>query len=97
MSEKQSELRRETNSTDDVSDDEPLSQTVVTAVATASGTDPTAIDPLAESIDPDALDALFDDRHDGTTRDAGTVRFSFFGYDVVATGDGCVSVVEPNQ
>jgi hypothetical protein len=48
--------------------------------------------PLAESVDPDALDALFDDRYDGTSRAGGSTRFVFFGYEVVVTDASTVSV-----
>lgn len=93
MSEKQSHVGPETELTYEVCDDEALSEGVVAAVADASDADPARLDPLAEAIDPDALDALFDDRYDGTARADGVVRFSFCGYDVVACGDGCVSVL----
>ena len=96
MSEKQFHAGPETELTYEVRDDEPLSEGVVTAVADASEADPARLDPLAETIDPDALDALFDDRYDGTARADGLIRFSFCGYDVVACGDGCVSVFGPD-
>jgi len=92
MSEKQSHVGPETELTYEARDDEALSECVVAAVADASEADPARLDPLAETIDPDALDALFDDRYDGTARADGVIQFSFCGYDVVACGDGCVSV-----
>ncbi|MFC7082537.1 HalOD1 output domain-containing protein [Halorussus caseinilyticus] len=64
------------------------------AVAAVSGIDPAEMDPLAEVIDPDALDALFDARHDGTPRADGTTRFSFFDYGVVVTGSGRISILD---
>lgn len=45
-----------------------------------------ALPPLGESIDPDALDALFD----GTA--SGSVAFQFAGYDVVVRSTDVVEV-----
>ncbi|USZ67629.1 hypothetical protein NGM10_12940 [Halorussus salilacus] len=74
-----------------------VSETVVEAVSAASNLDPAAMDPLAESVDPDALDALFADRYDGTPRLGGVVRFSFSGYDVTVTDGRLVSVSSATQ
>lgn len=94
MSEKQSALDPGTVLTYEVADDQSLSEGVVAAVAAVSNTDPATMDPLAEAIDPDALDALFADQYDGTARSGGRTRFSFFGHELVVTGDGLVSVVD---
>lgn len=72
---------------------ERVSEAVVAAVATASSTDPAKMAPLADAVDPDALDALFADRYDGTPRADGTTRFPFSGYEVIVTS-GLVSVHE---
>ncbi|WP_135830272.1 HalOD1 output domain-containing protein [Halorussus halobius] len=93
MSENHPRLRRETALTYEVPDDQTLSEGVVAAVADASEADPTRLAPLARTVDPEALDALFGDRYDGTARADGVVRFSFCGYEVVACGDGWVSVL----
>lgn len=62
---------------------------VVLAVADREGVDPTELDPsLAEVVDPDALDAVFDG---GDARD-GTIRFEYHGYRVEVRGDGTVSL-----
>jgi hypothetical protein len=64
---------------------------VVRSVAEAEGVDPTDIEPvLAEVVDPQALDALFDGR-EGTT---GHVYFGFKGYDVTVRSDGTVEISE---
>ncbi|WP_135820912.1 HalOD1 output domain-containing protein [Halostella litorea] len=67
------------------------SDAVVTAVASVRGEDPTALDPLHESIDGDALDTLFADVSDDA---GGYVEFTYAGYDVIVKGDGRVVVAE---
>ncbi len=57
------------------STDEPISVAVARALAQFEGADST-VTPLYEYVDPDALDALFADRSDGTPRRTGTVRFA---------------------
>lgn len=73
---------------------EPLSSTVIEAVSTAIGVEPMELaTPLVESVDPDALDAIFRPRHDGSPRcDDGRVQFTTNGYEVVVRSDGRISV-----
>lgn len=52
-------------------------------------------EPLYDSIDPDALDRLFEP-HDRGLRDGGRVTFSFAGHRVTVQGDGSV-FVSPQQ
>lgn len=67
-----------------------LSTRVVTEVAAAKGVSPIDMQPpLYDTIDPDALDSLFD----GTTR-TGTISFSYLGFDVTVESTGDVSVHE---
>lgn len=64
----------------------PISMTVVEAVADAEGIDPVALpSPLADAIDPDALDTLF---RDGS----GRVSFDYCGYRVTVDTDKAVDV-----
>lgn len=57
-------------------ENEPTSVAVATALAEFSDEDVTnSSTRLYEYVDPDALDALFADRHDGTSRGGGRVRF----------------------
>ncbi|MFB9804926.1 HalOD1 output domain-containing protein [Haladaptatus pallidirubidus] len=50
-------------------EEEKLSTAVVMALAEVTGNDPAEIGvPLYDVIDPDALDNLFSDKHDGTPR-----------------------------
>ena len=63
---------------------------VVEAVADELDVDPTDLEiPLTEVIDPDALDALFK----GQGR-SGSIRFSYYGYQVVVQENGQVILTE---
>lgn len=69
------------------STDEPPSVAVARAIARFEGTAATAATvPLYEHVDPDALDALFGERPDGTPRESGEIRF---------TTDSATVVVRP--
>lgn len=59
----------------DISEDERLTGAVVRAVAATTGRDPESLPPLADSVDPDAIDALFHSRS-GNTVESLTFRFS---------------------
>ena len=69
---------------------EPLSQSVVDAVARAEGVDPLDLEvALYEVVDPDALDALFQTECGAVE---GRVEFEYYGYDVTVTASGRVSL-----
>lgn len=72
--------------------DEPVSMTVVDAVAGEAGVVPTELPPLAECIDPDALDVLV-----CTGGFTGDVEFTYHGYRVRVTGEGQVSLGDPGE
>lgn len=74
---------------------ERVSSSVVAAVAAVSNADPLDLEPLANHVDPEALDALFADMLDGTERAAGTVTFPYSGYEITVSNDGLVTVVDP--
>jgi hypothetical protein len=75
--------------------DESLSTAVIQAVADAADLEPAELGtPLYDQIDPDALDNLFSDRHDGTPRGGGHVAFTLLDYDVTVYSDGHVVVRE---
>ena len=75
--------------------DESLSAVVIRAVADAADLEPAELGtPLYDQIDPDALDNLFSDRHDGTPRGSGHVTFTLLDYDVTVYSDGHVVVRE---
>ncbi|MDQ2048949.1 HalOD1 output domain-containing protein [Natronolimnohabitans sp. A-GB9] len=75
---------------------------VIAAIAEREGVDPTEIEPpeydaLYDVINPEALEALFAPREDGTSRGTGRVEFEFSGYHVVVTSDGDVDVREETR
>jgi len=57
--------------------DESVSMAVVRAVSAVEGRDPQSLPPLANVLDTDALNALFDARSDGTTRTGGRLSFVY--------------------
>ncbi|ADB59615.1 hypothetical protein Htur_0718 [Haloterrigena turkmenica DSM 5511] len=88
-------------STDDGFDGD-ISIAVVTAIAAKRGVEPTELPPLYESIDPDALDALFAPTRTGGPR-RGRLEFTYDGHAVVVecgsgleiTIDGTPATAEP--
>lgn len=50
--------------------------------------DVTELPPLSESVDPDALDAIFATRADGTRRVGGAVSFDHAGYHITVEREG---------
>ena len=57
--------------------DESVSTAVVSAVSAVEGRAPRSLRPLAEILDPDALNALFDSCGDGTPRAGGRLTFVY--------------------
>lgn len=57
--------------------DESTSTAVVRAVSAVEGRDPRSLRPLAEILDPAALDTLFGSRDDGTPRIGGRLTFVY--------------------
>lgn len=78
-------------------EERPLSLAIVEAIAEREGVEPTEIEPpqyqaLYEVCNPEALDALFARREDGTPRGDGRIELRFCGYDLVVTSDGEVTI-----
>lgn len=73
-----------------LADDDRISAAVVDALADANGVDPLELDPLYETIDPDALDSLFSTTDGSTRTHHGKVRFTTNGYEVEVTSTGRV-------
>ncbi|ADD06091.1 uncharacterized protein Nmag_2531 [Natrialba magadii ATCC 43099] len=67
--------------------DDSVSTVVVEAVAEAVGVDATALPPLYERVDPDALDAVFAPTATGAPR-TGEIQFSYSEYVVTVGCDG---------
>ncbi|WP_435347259.1 HalOD1 output domain-containing protein [Haloarchaeobius sp. HRN-SO-5] len=66
-----------------------LSTQVVEEVARAKDVDPLSLDPIIESVDPDALDRLFDSRNRGLQ-----LTFEYEGYTVTVDGDRQIDLAE---
>ena len=74
------------------SNSEGLVATVVDAVARERGVDAVELPPLYESIDPDALNALFEPTEVRDEVVTGVVHFEYAGCAVEAYADGRVAV-----
>ncbi|WP_338739199.1 HalOD1 output domain-containing protein [Haloplanus salilacus] len=61
----------------DIASDESVSTAVVRAVSAARGREQCTLPPLSDVLDPDALNALFADRADGTGRAGGHLDFVY--------------------
>lgn len=71
--------------------DVPASIAVLEAVEATTGNHVLQLPPLHDFIDPDALDALV-----RSTDESFQIEFDYAGVPVVITGDGQISVSEPN-
>lgn len=67
---------------------------VVETVAVAASREPVALEPLYETVDPDALDTLVRSREKNSTDGGVAVTFAFDGYEITVHSDGTV-VVRP--
>lgn len=67
-----------------------ISDEVVLAVAEATDTDPTELEPLYDVVDPDALDQLFRTHLNGHPRTDGRIVFSMDGCEVTVHANGDV-------
>ncbi|APE95082.1 HalOD1 output domain-containing protein [Halodesulfurarchaeum formicicum] len=66
----------------EIEENKPVSMAVVQAVSTVKGAKPWSIPPLAEALDPDALDALFETGAGGTPQGADQISFDFANFRV---------------
>lgn len=69
---------------------------VVETVARARDEEPTAVPPLFDRLDPDALDLVFEDWLKGPGKDEIRLSFPFAAHEVTVTSGGEVTV-EPLQ
>ena len=76
--------------------DGQVAETVVTAVAAATGIDPLELEPLYYVVDPDALNTLFDSSRSYSPSPK-EFRFTMAGCEVVVRDQGEVTVVPPNE
>jgi len=73
-----------------------LTTTLAHAISDVSGVDVTDTGfTLADHVDPDALDRLFEPRDDGTPRLNGQLTFTVWGYAVTVYSDGGIAIVPP--
>ncbi|MBV0902204.1 HalOD1 output domain-containing protein [Haloarcula salina] len=77
----------------DIEPEEPVSAAVVRAVSTFEQRDPIALAPLHETVDADALDALFASARGNESAQRGCVSFTFSDSFVTVDADGQISVV----
>lgn len=68
---------------------------VVRAIADASDVDPTALTPLHEYIDTDALDRLFDESRGNDGPWGRVLGFTVNGWNVFVRDDGRIRVCDP--
>ncbi|SFH02505.1 hypothetical protein SAMN04488063_3607 [Halopelagius inordinatus] len=73
---------------------DPLGLQVVEAVAAFRGVDPLELDPLAESIDADALNGLFSPVGD---RNTANISFTYEGVRVTVTSRGDIDLREADR
>lgn len=66
----------------DRSKTEPASVAVVRAVSSMKGVEPSALEPLAETTDPKALDDLAASHCEGTERGTSGISFHYEGYHI---------------
>ena len=74
------------------SSSETPSLEVIERVASLEGTDPLALPPLYDAIDPEALNSLVRPSGSDGARTEATVRFTYCGYDVRVSADGEVGL-----
>lgn len=69
------------------SEEEPVSQTIVSIVSEMATCDPIELDPLYKYIDPDALNRLFHSGRHGADRDDIFLEFTYMTYCITVTGN----------
>jgi len=75
-----------------------LTTTVAHAISDVSGIDVRDAEfTLADYVDPEALDRLFEPREDGTPRMNGQLTFTVWGFQVTVYSDGQIAIVPPQQ
>lgn len=82
-------------SEESTSDDVDITTRVVERVAEKEGVDATDLtQPLDQVVNPDAINALFSTRGDGTARSCGTIQFTYLGYEIVIDSEHNISIEE---
>lgn len=73
-------------------DEDAVSTRVIRAVEEIVGDDEGNRSWLYDSVDPDALDAIFDDKHDGTPRTDGKIVFTARSCEVIVHADRSLTI-----
>ncbi|ODR82235.1 hypothetical protein BG842_18150 [Haladaptatus sp. W1] len=81
------------NSAKDVQRTQNLPTAIIREVADQTNSETTALEPLYNAIDPDALEMLFAAKPDGSLRAPGRIVFEYSGCEVTVTNKGDVQVV----
>lgn len=72
----------------------PPSTAIVETVAARSGREPTTMNPIYDTVDTDAIDALIRSAERGASKEETSISFEFADHDVTVRSDGSV-VVRP--
>lgn len=72
-------------------DETSIGERIVAAVAEYEGTDSGTLPPIEQSINPVALEKLFDTTSDDDPR-PGCVTFSYYGYTVIVQSTGLILI-----
>lgn len=78
-------------------DSRSISTAVVSAVAEATGAEPTELEPLYSVVDPDALEALFRPVGAPSVPSPRRVEFEYCGCEVTVTADRTVRVSKADR
>jgi len=70
-----------------VQNDEHASDALVRAVAVVEGCDQLDLPPLYDTVDPDAIDALFDPSSSRAVESERTLTIAYHGHEVTVSGD----------
>lgn len=75
---------------------EKPSMTIINALATAMGVEPTELPPLFEIVDPDAVDSLFSNNTSSPGAEA-MLSFNYRNWNVFVNADGRIRVCDASQ
>ncbi len=75
----------------DHTNQQPITEVIIDAVAAVSGTDPLELPPLYEAVDPDALELIVREPNVAPTRSC-FVGFTLGTWGVIVTGSGEIQV-----
>ncbi len=71
--------------------DRPITEVVIDALAAVSGTDPLELPPLYEAVDPDALELIVREPNAAPTRSC-FIGFTLGAWGIIVTGSGEIQI-----